>query len=643
MSGGHGDHVDYGKEAIEVLIQFMENNDDSLVILAGYKTDMEKLIKNGNPGFERRFNGKESFINFEDYDDKALYQIFTSLIKKFETTPDFDDSVHRIISYMYLHRNARWGNAGEMEKFANTIINRHRGKKTPIDIEDIPDDKMRLIRDDVDENEILEDIESLIGLAEVKENLRILLRSTIGGRKEAKHLGKIESEKPDLNFIFEGNPGTGKTTVASKMARILYELGLIDEITPVEIDTEDLIKSTVGDTPKAVSQMFKDHSGKVIIIDEAYKLVNNGKSAIDEITKCLTDKRFEGNQALILAGYTKEMEDLLAMNSGMRRRFKNIWHFSDYTNEELWEIVLREAKSKEYKFVPEEDCKLLAFDFFEIERRQGNQFGNAGTANKLFKTVRDKYRSTVTGDNFDSILRPEHFPNFQSVSFQTSTSNERCMQNLSIPSNNIIEITLNDDIEKAVSDTSHLEKAVGLVSGTMGMGTGFLISLKERLVLTASHVIEGNLNIQFVMRRGNTQVNARLLWNNPTIDMALLQCDTIPTDARYFKIDSDVNVNPKLLENILHCGFLKGTNVSTNFSTCGGQINNYDPDKQLEDRHFDAILSNIQATNGCSGGPIMRASDYIVIGVLQGGFNNADIRVITDIHQLYKQKTLIIK
>jgi S1-C subfamily serine protease len=177
----------------------------------------------------------------------------------------------------------------------------------------------------------------------------------------------------------------------------------------------------------------------------------------------------------------------------------------------------------------------------------------------------------------------------------------------------------------------------------MGMGTGFIISLKERLILTASHVIEGNSNIQFVMERGNTQVNATLLWNNPTIDMALLQCDTIPTDARYFKIDSDVNVNPKLLENILHCGFLKGTNVSTNFSTCGGQINNYDPDKQLEDRHFDAILSNIQATNGCSGGPIMRASDYIVIGVLQGGFNNADIRVITDIHQLYKQKTLIIK
>jgi SpoVK/Ycf46/Vps4 family AAA+-type ATPase len=415
MSGGHGDQVDYGKEAIEVLVQFMENNDDSLVILAGYKTDMENLIKNGNPGFMRRFNGKESIINFEDYDDKALYQIFKSLIKDFNSTPEFDDSIKRVISYMYLYRNARWGNAREMEKLANTIINRHEGKETPLSIEDIPDDKMRLIRDELNENEILEDIDAIIGLAEIKENLRTLLRSTIGGRKEAKHLGKIESEKPDLNFIFEGNPGTGKTTVASKMARILYELGLIDEITPVEIDTEDLIKSTVGDTPKAVSQMFKDHSGKVIIIDEAYKLVNNGKSAIDEITKCLTDKRFEGNQALVLAGYTKEIEGMLAMNSGMRRRFKNIWHFSDYTNEELWEIVLRKAKSKEYKFVPEEDCKLLAFDLFEIERRRGVQFGNAGVAIDLFNTVCNKYRSMVIGDNFDSILRPEHFPNFQSV------------------------------------------------------------------------------------------------------------------------------------------------------------------------------------------------------------------------------------
>jgi AAA+ superfamily predicted ATPase len=216
-----------------------------------------------------------------------------------------------------------------MEKLANTIINRHEGKETPLSIEDIPDDKMRLIRDELNENEILEDIDSIIGLAEIKENLRTLLRSIVDGRKDAKSLGIIEREKPNLNFIFEGNSGIGKTNTASKIAKILYELGLVDEIAPIEIDAEDLIKSTVGDTPKAVLQMFKDHSRKVIIIDEAYKLVNNGQSAIDEITKCLTDERFNGNQALILSGDTKEMEDMLAMNSGMRHRFNHIWHFSD--------------------------------------------------------------------------------------------------------------------------------------------------------------------------------------------------------------------------------------------------------------------------------------------------------------------------
>ena len=133
MSGGHGDHVDYGKEAIEVLIQFMENSNDSLVILAGYRTDMENLIKNGNQGFMRRFNGKESFINFEDYDDEALYKIFKRLIGNYNTTPDFDDRIRRIISHMFVHRNARWGNAGEMEKLANTIISirRRRGSKSP--------------------------------------------------------------------------------------------------------------------------------------------------------------------------------------------------------------------------------------------------------------------------------------------------------------------------------------------------------------------------------------------------------------------------------------------------------------------------------------------------------------------------------
>lgn len=655
ISGGHRNNVDYGKEAIEVLIQFMENNSDSLVILAGYKTDMENLIKNGNQGFMGRFNGKESFIDFKDYNESVLYQIFQRQIKDYETTPDFDDCIQRIITYMYVHKNARWSNAREMEKLSNTImgIHRRKGREKILHKDDIPEDKMRLISDKIDHNTILKEINSLIGLNEVKKELSNLLLSTLGRRIEVQKLGEIDKEKPNLNYIFEGNPGTGKTTVAKHMAKILYELGLIDDIIPAEIDTAALVNSGVGDTPKAVEQMFKDHSGKVIFIDEAYSLGTHGTDAIDAIIKCLTDKRFEGNQALILAGYTDDMERLMGMNDGMRRRFENnIWHFADYSNEELWGIITQVAKSKGFTFEPEDECKKLAFEYFNTERIRGSQFGNAGLAVSFFENLRRAYECKVVTGASGRKLCPEYFPGFKGktsfnpVSNNIPTSQATPVSNNNIASksiHNIIRVTLNDEIEKAVSNVSHFTNAVGLVTGSSGMGSGFFISLKEQIVLTASHVIEGNSDILFVMDRGKTAMGVKVLWNNPKIDMAILKCESIPSDARYFKIDSDININPKVLERIYHCGFLQGTNVSTNFSTYEGVISNYDTGKQLAERRFDAIISGIEATNGCSGGPVMRAADFTVIGILQGGFNEAPARIISDIHQLYKQETLKIE
>ena len=269
---------------------------------------------------------------------------------------------------------------------------------------------------------------------------------------------------------------------------------------------------------------------------------------------------------------------------------------------------------------------------------------------KFFDIIRRSYECDVVFGVHDRMLRPKHFPNYtESTSTEAmnrSANNTRigvdaCSTNSTIQ--HVVEISFNDDEPQSVSNIEHLANAVGLIDGANGMGTGFVISVKERLVLTASHVIEGNKKLAFIMNRGGIAMGVKVLWNNPKVDLAILQCSSLPSGARYFKIDSDVDELPKVAERIMHCGFLKGTEVSTNFFVYQGSISNYDPSKQLGERCFDAILSGIEATHGCSGGPVFRESDFNVIGALQGGFNDAPARIITDIHQLFNQSTLKIE
>lgn len=659
LMGGsnHGNNADYGKEAIEVLMQFMENSADSLVILCGYEADMENLIQNGNQGFMRRFNGKESFIKFNDYTPEALYAIFQRQIKGMETDDEFNNAVQNIINHQYSHRTARWGNAGEMEKLASSIVGQHRrkGAKSSLSMEDIPQNFIRIISPVESVDEILKEAENLVGLNGVKQKLRQLLKSAMGQRKRALRDISASSEKRNLNFVFTGAPGTGKTTVANLMAKILYSAGIIDKSEKaVIVQKSDIIKSSVGGTPKAtIKQLFIDHAGEVIFIDEAYGLTQHGSEAIDEITNCLTDKRFMGNQAVILAGYTQEMDEMLQDNHGLRSQFENIWFFEDYTNDELWSIFMNRLAHKKMSLADAELCRSLADSYFDGERRSLKlEFSNARKANQLFDIVSGNYdiREFEEGVT-DLTIRPQDFPNFDSSKHNMTSNNpdteaiyETAEVTGKIKPASSLQIDLSQEPrERRASDVSHFAKAVGLIVNSKGMGTAFVISAKANLIITAYHVIEGISDSTFYLERGTVASPAKLLWADPVIDMAILEVEKLPEDIHYFAIDHNSASTPALLEPIIHCGFVKGISVSDNFQVYEGKISGYDLQKQInESTRFDAILSDIAAINGCSGGPVVRTSDMSVIGVLQGGFEGVPTRIITDIHQLHKNKNLTI-
>lgn len=658
LMGGsnHGNNADYGKEAIEVLMQFMENSADSLVILCGYEADMENLIQNGNQGFMRRFNGKESFIKFNDYTPEALYAIFQRQIKGMETDDEFNNAVQNIINHQYSHRTARWGNAGEMEKLASSIVGQHRrrGAKGSLSMEDIPQNFIRIISPVESVDEILKEVENLVGLNGVKQKLRQLIKSAMGQRKRALRDISASSEKRNLNFVFTGAPGTGKTTVANLMAKILYSAGIIDKSEEaVIVQKSDIIKSSDGATPKAIKQLFIDHAGEVIFIDEAYGLTQHGSEAIDEITNCLTDKRFMGNQAVILAGYTQEMDEMLQSNRGLRSLFENIWFFEDFTNDELWSIFMNRLAQKKMSLADAELCRSLADSYFDGERRSLKlEFSNARKANQLFDIVSGNYdiREFEEGVT-DLTIRPQDFPNFDSSKHNMASNNpdtgaiyETAEVAGKIKPASSLQIDLSQEPgERRASDVSHFAKAVGLIVNSKGMGTAFVISAKANLIITAYHVIEGISDSTFYLERGTVASPAKLLWADPVIDMAILEVEKLPEDIHYFGIDHNSASTPALLEPIIHCGFVKGISVSDNFQVYEGKISGYDLQKQInESTRFDAILSDIAAINGCSGGPVVRTSDMSVIGVLQGGFEGVPTRIITDIHQLHKNKNLTI-
>lgn len=165
-------------------------------------------------------------------------------------------------------------------------------------------------------------------------------------------------------------------------------------------------------------------------------------------------------------------------------------------------------------------------------------------------------------------------------------------------------------------------------------GTAFIISLQNHFLLTCSHVVEGKTQFVFSICELKFETPARLLWNNSQCDMALLQVGLLPHEARYLQLCQEETPAGKTTKITL-AGYPSGEAVSCNLIVNSEEISNYEASKLNNDRRFDSYMSDINANHGNSGGPIVRQSYYQIIGLLQGGFEQVQVRLITDIRQRY--------
>ena len=409
---------DFGQEAIEVLIQFMMNNDDTVVIFAGYSEKIKKFI---DVSFiKTHFLSDLSIYYFEDYEPDVLYQIARKNIpEEIETTPVFDKALHNIIVLKHAYRTKKFGNARDMENLASIIVSTYEYAEVdgPLDIIHLPD-KLRVLVDPAihDENVMLAELNAkIVGQENIKSVVLDLFYNCIVERTK---MAKIEGYQPKLqplNFIFAGNPGTGKTTVARIIGNLLQKMGVLssnDDAVLTEVSGGEVANMR----PDQIQDLFEDNIGKVLFIDEAYMLAENPR-ALDEIVSNMTRSDYRGKLCLILAGYTAEMHQMMRLNLGMSRRFEEIL-FHDYTNEELWEILKHKINAPDSEFsMDEHACEEKALHYFASLER-GSHFGNAGIVEILLSQLKlnlSKRYLEATNEqkadpDFTWRILPEDFP-----------------------------------------------------------------------------------------------------------------------------------------------------------------------------------------------------------------------------------------
>lgn len=235
--------------------------------------------------------------------------------------------------------------------------------------------------------ELQAELDALVGLQSVKRVIREIQAFAL--IQKYRQTLQLTCEPMVLHTIFVGNPGTGKTTVARLLSKMLREMGILQKGHTVEVERADLVAQYIGQTAQKTREVIKQAQGGLLFIDEAYSLARGGerdfgKEAIDTLVKAMEDHR--DSFVVILAGYPQPMHSFLEANPGLRSRFPITVEFPDYTDIELYKIALAMLEKREYTLTARAQQELIR----QIRRlRQGDPatFGNARAVRNLVEQV----------------------------------------------------------------------------------------------------------------------------------------------------------------------------------------------------------------------------------------------------------------
>ena len=254
--------------------------------------------------------------------------------------------------------------------------------------------------------DVIDELErDLVGLAPVKQRIRDIAALLVIDKLRA-NLG-LQTQQPSLHMCFTGNPGTGKTTVAMRMAQILHRLGHCRKGHLVSVTRDDLVGQYIGHTAPKTKELLKKAMGGVLFIDEAYYLYrpenerDYGQEAIEILLQVMENQR--DDLVVILAGYKDRMDTFFQSNPGMSSRIAHHIDFPDYAQGELLQIGERLLAGMNYRFG--EGTREVFTDYL-ARRKQQPHFANARSVRNALDRARLRQASRLFADG-DRVLDEE--------------------------------------------------------------------------------------------------------------------------------------------------------------------------------------------------------------------------------------------